>query len=72
MIPQPPGASIAKRAERFPKFTVSLRDFYDTFMTSLPASVILSSVTADNAWSSEFVTVVAPGVTVVGLVKHRG
>src|SRR5882724_10301380 len=52
MIPQLPCASIAKRSEHVPKFTASLRDFYGTFTTSLLPSVILYSVTADNAWSS--------------------
>jgi hypothetical protein len=41
-------------------------------MTSFPPSVILYSVTVDNAWASEFVTLVAPGVTNVCLVKHLG
>jgi hypothetical protein len=33
---------------------------------------MLYSITADNAWASEFVTLVAPGAISVCLVKHLG
>ena len=43
---------MGKRPDFYSNVTASLRDFYGSFMISLPPSVILPSVKADDAWSS--------------------
>ena len=50
MIPQPPGTRIATAQGFSQNITASLRDFYGSFMISLPPFVILPGVKVGAAW----------------------